>query len=893
MRIFCFLYSTNPITMVIKKSLIFYFLISSLAYGQDPLVIAHRGGSGMAPENTLAAFHNAVTVNADYFELDVMISSDDSLMIIHDATVDRTTDGTGTVSEMTFEQLRALDAGSWYGPEFSGEKIPTLWESLMVARNSNNDIGVVIEIKSANASVPSKVVEIVKIIGMESRVIISSFSMSQIAEVKTLEPTIAVQLFGTITETHIDQVAAISGEWVGSGGTLTQDVIDYAHQQGIYFNAWTLNSASTMNPAIDLGVDAITTDFPVLLRSLMDETEPSDVVLTSAIPSETRVELNWEQAVDNESGISGYDIFRDEAPEATTLLASVGKVTEYTDETYTEATQFYYRIKARNLAGLTSVNYSNEIAVATLNDITAPAIQSVKSRGGSHTVVVGFSERVDQSTAETTTNYTIDNGAEVESARLALDLESVILTTTTLLEQSYMLTVKNVRDRADIPNPMSTEEKYFMHYAIPGSAVAFYELDSLPFADPNYLVVDETENQNNGIVKNGAYLTEGVLGNGIAFDGVDDFVQFSASESFNINQNSVSLLLWTKLSCKPSELSVAYAPLFDSETDNYVLYGDRGNNELRFKVATSGGAERPGIPDADIKAGEWIHVAGVYDGAQAMIYLNGVLKDAHAISGTVNAGQIATLGKTGSTYFKGSIDQVEVYSRALPEEEIMQIYEHYRIKRAGCENYFLTEDMSICSGESYTFPDGAVGTKSVVHVSELTTMDGCDSMITTYLTVIAVDASVTQNEGIITAGESGASYQWLDCDNNFEEIMGETGQSYAPLSSGNYAVEISMDGCTDTSECLHVQHLGLPLHSSSGFILYPNPNQGTFTLEFGGTGDRELILEIVSASGKRIYKDTVIRAGTLQIDISSIEKGVYILTVRSKDFLTTRKIIKL
>ena len=79
---------------------VFYllFLFSSFTYGQNPLVIAHRGGAGTAPENTMAAFENAITVDADYYELDVRISSDDSLMIIHDGTVDRTTDGTGSVS---------------------------------------------------------------------------------------------------------------------------------------------------------------------------------------------------------------------------------------------------------------------------------------------------------------------------------------------------------------------------------------------------------------------------------------------------------------------------------------------------------------------------------------------------------------------------------------------------------------------------------------------------------------------------------------------------------------------------------------------------------------------------------------------------------------------------
>jgi len=657
------------------NKLIFLFLmVSTFSSGKDPLVIAHRGGAGTAPENTLAAFANAIAVNADYYELDVMISSDDSLVIMHDATVDRTTDGTGTVSGMTYNQLRELDAGSWFGPEFAGEKIPTLREALLLAKDSPNGIGVVIEIKSGVASVPAKVVAQVQELDMESMVVVSGFSLAQITEVKNLDPTIAVQLFGTITETQIDQVVAINGDWVGSGGNYTQSVIDYAHMQGIYYNAWTLNSASTMLPAIELGVDGITTDVPLVLFALMDTTVPSDVVLTSAIPSDTRITLNWEEAVDNESGIAGYDIFRDQSPGATTLLTSVGNVTEYTDETYTESQEYYYRIKAKNLAGLSSLNYSNEIAVTTQDDITPPVITSISSRGDSTTIVLGFSERVGQSSAETASNYSLNKGASIESARLARDMKSVILTSSPLSEDSYMITVKNVTDRASTPNAMGQVSKIFLHYGIPESAVAFYKLDSLPFDGTNYLAVDETENGNSGLVKNGAFIAEGKVGNALGFDGVDDFVQFTASPSLDIDGSGLTLSLWTKLPHKPSDLPVPYAPLFDSETDNYVLYGDRGNGELRFKVVTSGGAERPGIPNAEVEADTWMHVVGVYDGENAMVYLNGELKDSHPLTGTVKPGQVATLGKTGSTYLEGSIDQVEVYNRAFSEDEIMALY---------------------------------------------------------------------------------------------------------------------------------------------------------------------------------------------------------------------------
>src|SRR5687767_2479124 len=92
--------------------------------------VAHRGASGYAPENTIAAFDKGVEMKADYIEIDVQRSKDGELVIIHDTKVDRTTDGTGNVKDLTFEQIRSLDAGSWKGEQFKGEKIPTFDEIL-------------------------------------------------------------------------------------------------------------------------------------------------------------------------------------------------------------------------------------------------------------------------------------------------------------------------------------------------------------------------------------------------------------------------------------------------------------------------------------------------------------------------------------------------------------------------------------------------------------------------------------------------------------------------------------------------------------------------------------------------------------------------------------------
>src|SRR3989440_12125231 len=113
------------------------------------LVIAHRGASGNAPENTLAAFREAVALGATFIETDLQLSRDARFVAIHDATVNRTTNGQGAVHDMTLADLRRLDAGSWFGSEFAGERIPTLEEILEFSKKK--DVVFYLEIKTGSA----------------------------------------------------------------------------------------------------------------------------------------------------------------------------------------------------------------------------------------------------------------------------------------------------------------------------------------------------------------------------------------------------------------------------------------------------------------------------------------------------------------------------------------------------------------------------------------------------------------------------------------------------------------------------------------------------------------------------------------------------------------------
>ncbi|MDI9413653.1 MAG: glycerophosphodiester phosphodiesterase family protein [Bacillota bacterium] len=117
-----------------------------------PYVIAHRGASSLAPENTLAAINKAIELNADLIEIDVHLTRDGHPVVIHDKTVGRTTSGSGKVSRLSLTQLKQLDAGSWFGEHFKGEKIPTLEEVLLICQNR---IPLLVELKSTDATIPT------------------------------------------------------------------------------------------------------------------------------------------------------------------------------------------------------------------------------------------------------------------------------------------------------------------------------------------------------------------------------------------------------------------------------------------------------------------------------------------------------------------------------------------------------------------------------------------------------------------------------------------------------------------------------------------------------------------------------------------------------------------
>jgi glycerophosphoryl diester phosphodiesterase len=247
-----------------------------------PYVIAHRGISGRYPENTLLAFQRAIEAGTDWIETDVQTSTDDVVFISHDGTADRCTNGHGLFKDMSIAQVKELDAGSYMGAQFAGERIPTLEEALDFI---DERVRLCIEIKghttADNLRTAWETVSILKKRNYLQHVVVSSFNHEALRAVKTWEPLIATSLDpepqdGSLTPWELcQQVLAYNiNAMQHTYQKITPELIEEAHHHGFSLWAWTVNDPDDMRHVVELGVDAIMTDYADVLRGIVDELTP-------------------------------------------------------------------------------------------------------------------------------------------------------------------------------------------------------------------------------------------------------------------------------------------------------------------------------------------------------------------------------------------------------------------------------------------------------------------------------------------------------------------------------------------------------------------------------------------------------------------------------------------
>ncbi|GAB2860721.1 hypothetical protein GCM10022221_70490 [Actinocorallia aurea] len=236
--------------------------------GTPMAVIAHRGASSAAPENTMAAQEVARRGGADFIENDVQPSADGVPFVLHDGTVNRTTSGTGEIRSLTSAQLKALDAGSWFSPNFAGEKLPTLAEQLadLKARGGN----LLLEIKGAHTK--DEVATIVKVIrdaGMTQRVFVQSFEVDALKYTRELAPELPTGLLRSGLDADPVAVSKDLGvtAYNPTGDALIANpkAIQDLHAAGIAVMAWTVDSAAQWKKLDEAGVDGIITNRPTEL----------------------------------------------------------------------------------------------------------------------------------------------------------------------------------------------------------------------------------------------------------------------------------------------------------------------------------------------------------------------------------------------------------------------------------------------------------------------------------------------------------------------------------------------------------------------------------------------------------------------------------------------------
>ena len=238
--------------------------------------IAHRGasGEGLAPENTLAAFEKAIEIGCDIIEIDIHLTADNRVVVIHDRAVDRTTDGSGPVDTMTFDEIKELSAGRWFGKQFAKERIPTLEETLDLVGWRTL---LLIEAKTEEAA--EKAVSIIRTRRAQSRVVMQSFLGPAVRAVNRLDSRIPTAFLMTGGEAVLRRRTGVVKRVLKLGANAlalkytaaTPDLVNMFLSRAMGMWVWTVDEEEEMREMIEMGVGGIITNYPDRLNSVLAE----------------------------------------------------------------------------------------------------------------------------------------------------------------------------------------------------------------------------------------------------------------------------------------------------------------------------------------------------------------------------------------------------------------------------------------------------------------------------------------------------------------------------------------------------------------------------------------------------------------------------------------------
>ncbi|MGD2040107.1 MAG: glycerophosphodiester phosphodiesterase [Anaerolineae bacterium] len=255
-------------------------------FEHNPLVMAHQGGNGLWPDNTLYAFERAAALGVDVLEMDIHSTADGVLVVMHDSTVDRTTDGHGAIQDMTLAEFQALDAAyHWTADE--GQSYPYRGQGIAAPALAEvfaayPEMAMNIEIKQAEPSIAAPLCQLIRDYGLENQVLIASFHQKAIEEFRQACPEVAtaagqnevIALFALskvfVESAYSPAAQALQVPEYRSGlHVITPRFVEAAHRRKLQVHAWTINEVGDMQRMLDLGVDGIITDYPDQLLELL------------------------------------------------------------------------------------------------------------------------------------------------------------------------------------------------------------------------------------------------------------------------------------------------------------------------------------------------------------------------------------------------------------------------------------------------------------------------------------------------------------------------------------------------------------------------------------------------------------------------------------------------
>lgn len=252
--------------------LLFLVVQPSVARGRIQ-VLAHRGASYYAPENTMPAFRVAIDQGADWLELDVQQTRDGQLVVFHDLRVDRTTNGRGALRDLTLDEVRQLDAGAWFDQRFAGERVPTFEEVVALARDTGTKLFPEVKDPRFYPGIEERVAATLRALAYEDNTIVQSFDANSLEKLRELNPRLRLAALYTSSNPLKGDPPAkadvVGPQWELVAGE--RDLVREAHLAGRQVVVWTVDTPESIRQMIDARVDGIITNRPDVVRHLLEE----------------------------------------------------------------------------------------------------------------------------------------------------------------------------------------------------------------------------------------------------------------------------------------------------------------------------------------------------------------------------------------------------------------------------------------------------------------------------------------------------------------------------------------------------------------------------------------------------------------------------------------------